>query len=135
MKKYLLIIILLSFVFLNCTNNKEPNTINTQTKTVIEGKDFVYNKTLTLEKYKNNIGFDSKDGIVPTAEIACKIAEMYFCQYIYEKEDIDKEKPFSVNLENGIWLVHTKLKGWVGGAAYIEIQQSDGKILKFISEK
>ena len=134
MKKYLLIT-LLSSVFLNCTNNKESNTVNTQTKTVIEGKDFVYNKTLTLEKYKNNIGFDSKDGIVQTAEFACEIAEMYFRQYIYEENDINGKKPFSVNLENGIWLVHTKLKGWVGGAAYIEIQQSDGKILKFISEK
>ena len=135
MKRYLLMMTLLCFVFLNCTNNKEPNNINTPTKTVLEGKDFVYNKKLTSERYKDNTGFDSRYGVVQTAEFACKIAEMYFCQYIYEEENIDKENPFSINLENGVWLIQTKLKGWIGGVAYIEIQQSDGKILKFISDK
>lgn len=85
-------------------------------------------------------GMILKKDAVPDAQTAIKIAEANWLP-IYG-EGINKNKPFKARLENNkIWIVEGTLPGanevsgrsisvTVGGVPYIEIQKSDGKILK-----
>ena len=70
-------------------------------------------------------------GYVPDAKTAECIAEAVWIP-IYGKENIEKERPFHAEVSNGVWTVTGSLpKSYqVGGVAEIEIQQSDGKILR-----
>jgi hypothetical protein len=66
---------------------------------------------------------------VPNKETAIKIAEAIL--YAIYGENIYKQKPFIVTLDNEVWMVEGSLpKGMKGGVAYIEIQKKDCKILK-----
>jgi hypothetical protein len=76
-------------------------------------------------------GYEPKDGFVPDAETARKIAEAVWVP-IYGQKQIDLEKPFIVTLEGDVWSVegdYPKEKNAVGGAAIIRIRKKDGKIL------
>ena len=75
---------------------------------------------------------------VPNADTAIKIAEAIWLP-IYG-DDILTQKPFIADLRDGVWYVSGSLVGLpnekiVGGVAYIEIQQSDCKILKVTHSK
>ncbi len=78
-----------------------------------------------------------EDGYVPNAGSAIKIAEIVWLN-VYG-EEIKDEKPFIAKLKDGkVWIVEGTFNGGMyakGGVAYIEIQKSDGKILKVIHGK
>ncbi len=70
--------------------------------------------------------------IIPDAETAAKVG-IAILSSIYGKEDIEKEKPFEVELVNdSVWYVRGSLPfGYVGGCGRITIQRMDGKVLYF----
>jgi hypothetical protein len=96
--------------------------------------NYIIDTNLSLEDYSEVKGYFPKEGFVPTAEIAFQIAEPILNQ-IYG-EEIEEEKPFSINLENDIWVIEGYLApGFKGGVAYMEIRKSTGEILKVIHTK
>lgn len=76
------------------------------------------------------VNWKVEDGYVPDEKSAIKIAEIVWLN-IYGT-DIDNNKPFTATLTNGnIWVVKGSLnKNTLGGVPYMEIQKSDGRILK-----
>ena len=80
------------------------------------------------EEPKHN--YIPKDGYVPTADAAVKIAVAVW-EPIYRADKISDEKPFHATLAKGVWTVQGSLpKGWVGGVAFAEIAKADGRILR-----
>jgi hypothetical protein len=76
-----------------------------------------------------------KDGYVPDADTAIKIAVVVWSR-IYDEREIAAEKPYHATLKNGIWKVQgsmpeevSKKPTAVGGIAYAEIAKADGRIL------
>jgi len=84
---------------------------------------------------KEQMGYIPKDGFVPNEATAIKIAIAVWTP-IYGVE-ISKNKPYKAKLKNGVWLVEGSLPAnfTLGGVPYIEIQKTDGKILKVIHGK
>jgi hypothetical protein len=81
------------------------------------------------------------EGIVPTKEVAIKIAEAVLVP-IYGKEKIESEKPFNVELKDGVWCVTgsipkpVKQNGVVlGGVFIIEIAKNTGEVISVGHEK
>lgn len=69
-------------------------------------------------------------GYVPNGETAIKIAVAVWTT-IYGKDQIEKEKPYSAVLREGIWYVSGSLPpGYAGGVAEAEISKDDGRILR-----
>ena len=74
-------------------------------------------------------------GYVPDEETAIKIAVAVWTP-IYGREKIEREKPYTAVLENGIWHISGSLhKGRdggrvVGGVAEVEIDKTDGRIIR-----
>ena len=75
--------------------------------------------------------FTPKDGFVPDAKTAIKIAVAVW-EPIYGETHIAGEKPYQARLDtNGIWIVEGSLpKGYAGGVAVAEIAKADGRILR-----
>lgn len=91
---------------------------------------YILNNSLSSNDHASYDGFVPKEGFIPTAEIAVQVAETILNE-IYGREHIEKQKPFSVNLENAVWVIEGYLpSGMDGGVAYIEIRKSNGEILK-----
>ena len=68
-----------------------------------------------------------KDGFVPDADTAIKIAVVVLSR-IYGEREIAAQKPYRATLkENGIWTVQGSPSA-VGGVAYAEIAKADGRI-------
>lgn len=87
-----------------------------------------------IDDKKSQIGYIPKDGFVPDALTAKKIAEAVWLPIYGEK--ILKKKPFIAKLKSGIWYVEGSLPpNLKGGVPYIEIREKDGKILKVIHGK
>jgi hypothetical protein len=71
-----------------------------------------------------------KDGFVPTAEVAIRIAVAVW-EPIYGAANIERQKPYRATLANGVWTVEGSLPPQsVGGVALAEISQSDARILR-----
>jgi hypothetical protein len=71
-----------------------------------------------------------KDGYVPNEETAIKIAVAVW-EPIYGKKEIANEKPYKVNLQNGVWYVKGSVKsGWKGGVAEIEICKQTAQVIR-----
>ena len=80
------------------------------------------------EEPKHN--YIPKDGYVPTADAAIKIAVAVW-EPIYGAAKIADEKPFRATLTKGVWTVEASLpKGSPGGVALAEISKADGRILR-----
>jgi hypothetical protein len=76
--------------------------------------------------------YKPKDGYVPDAKAAIKIAVAVW-EPIYGEAQIAGEKPYHARLDtNGIWIVEGSLPpGAVfGGVAIAEIAKDDGRILR-----
>jgi hypothetical protein len=93
---------------------------------------FVICASDSVETYK------PKDGYVPNAETAIRIAEAVWIP-IYGEQLIESEKPFRARLLKGnTWLVQGSFKksiedadgGAVGGVALAEIAKDDGRIIR-----
>ena len=76
-----------------------------------------------------------KDGYVPDAETAIKIAVIVWSR-IYGEREIAEQKPYRAALKNGVWTVQGSMPqepsgqpNAVGGVAYAEIAQADARIL------
>ena len=69
-----------------------------------------------------------KEGFVPNEETAIKIAEAVWLP-IYGKT-IYKERPFKTKLIDNIWYVSGTLHSPLGGVAEVEIDKTNGKILR-----
>ena len=80
-------------------------------------------------------GYDpQKDGYVPTAETAIKVAEAIWLPIYGDK--IYNSKPFKARLrDNEVWIVEGTLHAEKGGVPYSEIQKKDCKVLKVIHGK
>ena len=73
-------------------------------------------------------------GFVPNAATAVRIAEAVWIP-IYGEAQIEKERPFTATLKNGVWTVIGSLEAppgleVVGGVALAEIARRDGRILR-----
>ena len=98
--------------------------------TDIRRKKNLRTKFISISNMDNLIKYD----LIPNAKTAIKIAEAVWLP-IYGKK-IYKEKPFIAKLNSSkIWIVEGSVYVTKGGAAYIEIQKKDGKILKVYHEK
>ena len=75
--------------------------------------------------------FKPKDGYVPDAKTAIKIAVAVW-EPIYGEKLIAGEKPYHAHLDtNGIWTVAGSLpERTPGGVAVIQIAKDDGRILR-----
>ncbi|MGV3618746.1 MAG: YbbC/YhhH family protein [Fimbriimonas sp.] len=85
-------------------------------------------------------------GVVPDAKTARAIAEAVWTP-IYGSERIQRQKPLSVRLSDGVWVVSGTLRGrsdgcgprravgMRGGTAYAEISKLDGRILRITHGK
>nr|WP_233166989.1 NTF2 fold immunity protein [Pedobacter sp. ASV2] len=83
--------------------------------------------------------WDISEGYVPDSTTAVQIAQVLFVRVYGEK--VLKKKPFIATLKNGdIWVVEGSVDEGVdggvdGGVPHIEIQKSDGKIVKLYHYK
>jgi NTF2 fold immunity protein len=110
--------------------------MNTQNKLVVIIMLFSFSllSVIGQSAYDNRHKFyDRKNGFVPDKVTAEKIAEIVLLN-IYG-EGIKRQKPFIVKLkDNKIWIIqgcwNSKDINLKAGVAYMEIQKSDGKILK-----
>lgn len=70
---------------------------------------------------------------------AIEIAESAWIKtYKYTKSDLDRYKPYLVELKSGTWYIRgggNWSKSYAGGYPYIEIKETDGEILKVIHYK
>lgn len=86
---------------------------------------------------RNEVKSDWKqeDGYISTKASAIKIAEIVWLN-VYGSQIYD-DKPFIATLKDRkVWIVEgTLAKNKLGGVPYIEIQKSDGKILKVSHSK
>ena len=82
-------------------------------------------------------GWKLEDGYISNEASAIKVAETVWLN-VYCSE-INDEKPFIAKLKGGkVWIVEGTFNGGKyaqGGVAYIEIQKSDGRIIKVIHGK
>ncbi len=82
-----------------------------------------------------NFGYKPKEGYVPNAETAIKIAVAVWTP-VYGKETIEAQKPYKAILKKGIWHITGSLpKGVAGGVAEARISKDDGRILRIIHGK
>lgn len=70
-----------------------------------------------------------KGGLVPDAETAIQIAKAVWFP-IYGRDNIEKQKPFTAHLRDGVWTVTGTLHAQVGGVALADIAQTDGKVIR-----
>lgn len=130
MDKYkFFIIAVLYFLSIGCSTKTDSNV---KVGKITKSLDYVINKKISSDNYSKVKGYMPKEGLLPTAEIAFQIAEPILAN-VYGQELIDQEKPFSINLENNIWIIEGHIESGVkGGVAYMEIRKSNGEILKII---
>jgi hypothetical protein len=73
-----------------------------------------------------------KDGFVPDAATAARIAEAVWIP-IYGEKEIAEQKPFRATLKKDVWTVEGSFNhppSWSGGVAVAEISKTTGQILR-----
>jgi hypothetical protein len=89
------------------------------------------NKDEASEKNSNIHLYELNGGIVTTAELAIKIAEL-FCEARFGKEDLERQRPFVATDKGSYWRVEGswnrdgKIEG--GAEFYASIEKRDGRI-------
>ena len=83
--------------------------------------------------------FHPKNGFVPNAETAVKIAEAVLIP-VYGEKLIVSERPFKATLQEDVWTVEGTLpcptgKQCLGGTAVVKISKSTGQILGMMHYK
>lgn len=74
-------------------------------------------------------------GFIPDEKTAIAVAEAVLFP-VYGEGKIRSEEPFKATLKNGVWRVEGTLpSGYLGGVAELQMNKSDGKILKMIHGK
>jgi len=87
---------------------------------------FVYNRRLI----KQGHSYLPKNGYVPDKDTAVAIAYAVAVP-IYGKKEMDGEKPFQAELEDGIWTIQGTFHcdSCAGGTLVMQISKASGKIL------
>lgn len=102
-------------------------------KTLLIGSTILIMATIYAQKTGHSSD-PEKDGYVPNAETAIKVAEAIWLPIYGDK--IYNSKPFKATLRNNeVWIVEGTLHTQKGGVPYAEIQKSDCKVLKVIHTK
>ena len=110
---------------MSCTNSTSKVGEDQQSSQQIE---YVMNDSLSTDFYTDMKSYVPAEGFIPTADIEVKIS-------------IEKEKPFSVNLVNGIWVIEGHIPNGNDsaltfcGQSYVEIRKSNGEIIKLLHTK
>jgi len=130
----ILIFILFIVIFTSCNFIKKTKKAEGDMVESSHQSNYVINTQLSVADYSEYEGYFPKEGFIPTEEIAFQVAEIILGN-IYGKEWIESEKPFSINLENDIWIIEGTLYSRKGGVAYMEIRKSSGEILKIYHGK
>ncbi len=131
MIRYRYVMMLGSLLCVSCNMKTLPKTAHEKSNSL----DYVVNERLSLKDYSNVQGYFPSGGLISTAELAFQIAEPVFIN-LYGRDIIEAEKPFSINIENDIWMIEGTLKENIdGGVAYMEIDKNNGAILKVIHTK
>lgn len=77
-----------------------------------------------------NASATAKEGFVPNAETAIRIAEAILIP-IYGTETVKNEKPFTAVLNGNVWTVTGTLPtGSLGGVSTVEIAKDSGCVLR-----
>ncbi len=88
--------------------------------------------TTTYSQTTQLSGVRPKDGFVPNAETAVKIAEAVLVP-VYGKNQIESERPFTATRQGDVWAVAGTLNcgapPCVGGTAVVKISKVSGRIL------
>ncbi len=127
MNKILFFVITILFL-IGCNSKNDLSNSN------IKKVDYILCDSISSQMYSEQEGYKPNEGLVPTPEVAFKIAKTILIE-IYGEETIESEMPFLITLENGIWLLQGNYKKegiTFGGEAYIEIRKSNGEILKVV---
>ena len=103
------------------------------------GQNLGEDKTVLTDRLLANIVTQPsaipKEGFVPNAEVAAKIAEAVWVP-IFGARSVALKKPFLVTQTNGIWLIRGTLPaGSLGGVPYAWIAKTNGAILKIWHDK
>jgi len=126
----ILVFVLFIVIFISCNFNKKTKKVEGGMFELNHQSNYVPNTQLSVADYSEYKGYFPKEGFIPTAEVAFQVAESILNK-IYGKESIEEQKPFSINLENDIWILEGHIEpGVKGGVAYMEIRKSNGEILK-----
>ncbi|GHT26957.1 hypothetical protein AGMMS4957_22350 [Bacteroidia bacterium] len=124
-----------SILFIGCSKQNNTPIVNEEKTQQI---DYLMNPDLSSKEYADIEGSIPQEGFISSPEIAAKIAEIVWTAK-YPKANIQNEKPFSVKLENDIWIIEgywdKEDHDTFGGVAYMEIRKSNGEILKVIHGK
>ena len=122
----------LTIVLHSCSETKPQKDEETIKAMYIESVD------LSSKDYAFYKGYIPADGLIPTQEIAVQIAEIILSQ-LYGQENIEQQKPFSINLEDDVWIIEGYWDrndfSTDGGVAYMEISKKNGAVLKVIHTK
>ncbi len=79
--------------------------------------------------------FWKKEGAVRSADVAIGIGEAIGRDY-YGHEQIDQQLPLTAKLRKGVWQVRGTLpKGMLGGVLEVDVQQSDGMVVRLTHSK
>ena len=133
MNRYVVLCLMLFLI--SCRTNK---------KKIVDANnveiEYVIDSSLTTNLYEDDFGYFPKEGMVPTPEVAIGIAKSVWTG-IYGNKLVEKEKPYSINLEDNIWIVEGTLVSnnqdqiILGGTLYIEIDKRTGNIIKVFHSK
>lgn len=79
--------------------------------------------------------FWKKEGAVRSADVAIGIGEAIGRDY-YGDEQIDEQLPLKAKLRKGVWQVRGTLpEGMLGGIVEVDVQKSDGKVVRLTHSK
>ena len=130
------VILIMCMLLLSCNSPsscKGEKVENKQDST--ENVEFVEDYNLQREKYIHSGGYQPLEGYIGTPQLASTIAFIVLSS-IYGEEEIKAQFPFSINLDNNVWIIEGFIEEDVdGGAAYIEINKQTGEILKILHSK
>lgn len=145
--RILICFLMVAALFTNCTPKNSSNLVNgilIDTTSIVWTNDttageFVLDSTLQrlyIEEPEDTTSLNKRGQEVYSAEMAFKIAEPILID-AYGKENISLQKPFHINLVDGIWIIYGTLpkadgRDVLGGTAYIEIRKKNGGFVKAI---
>lgn len=132
MKKTIVITILFVFILSCSKQNKMIEDSSTGNK--VDTEIIMSNDVPANPVYMED-GIDLKNKkLVPDKETAFNIA-IAVLSNIYDKEVLQSESPFNVYLKDSVWVVYGTQKHQKGGFSYIEINSTDGRVLKVSHEE
>jgi len=91
----------------------------------------LFSTLLFAQSPKQKPNYSPPEGLVPNRDTAIKIAEVVLTP-IYGADVVEHEKPFRVELVNGVWVVDGALHHGPGGNLHIEISKKDCRIVRVI---